>query len=137
LRLDRARSFAVAGTARSASLARMSAPSRPGRTLLIAAGLLSAGPAVLHLAIIAGGPAWYRAFGAGERMARMAEYGSSRPAVIAVCIAGVLAVWAAYAFSGAGLLRRLPLLRAGLVAISAIYLLRAGAPLLLLASRPN
>ena len=36
----------------------------------------------------------------------------------------MLAIWAAYAFSGAGLLPRLPLLRTGLVAISAIYLLR-------------
>jgi hypothetical protein len=40
-------------------------------------------------------------------------------------IAAGLAIWAAYAFSGAGLIRRLPLLRTGLVVISAIYLLRA------------
>jgi hypothetical protein len=36
----------------------------------------------------------------------------------------VLALWSAYAFSGAGLIGRLPLLRLGLVVISAIYLLR-------------
>ena len=48
----------------------------------------------------------------------------------------VLAVWAAFAFSGAGLLPRLPLLQAGLVAISAVYLLRAMAPVAILLFRP-
>jgi hypothetical protein len=39
-------------------------------------------------------------------------------------IAGVLAVWSAYAFAGAGLIPRLPLMRTALVLISAVYLLR-------------
>jgi hypothetical protein len=91
---------------------------------LIAAGTLSAAAALLHLAVIAGGPDWYRFFGAGERMARAAERGSATPALMTVAIASVLALWAAYAFAGAGLIRRLPLLRTGLVAISAIYLAR-------------
>jgi hypothetical protein len=91
---------------------------------LLAAGLLSAAAAILHLAVIAGGPDWYRFFGAGEGMARMAEQGSARPALITAAIAGILAVWAAYAFAGAGLIRRLPLMRTALVAITAVYLLR-------------
>ncbi|MDQ3080420.1 MAG: hypothetical protein M3R03_10555, partial [Pseudomonadota bacterium] len=33
-------------------------------------------------------------------------------------------VWAAYAFAGAGVIRRLPLMRTALVAISAVYLAR-------------
>ena len=90
---------------------------------LVAAALLSAA-AVLHLAIIAGGPAWYRFFGAGERMARMAEHGSPRPALFAIGIAAVLAIWSAYALAGAGLIGRLPLMRMALVTITAIYLLR-------------
>jgi hypothetical protein len=92
---------------------------------LVAGGALSAIAAAMHLAIIVGGPAWYRFFGAGERLARAAERGSLMPAVVTVGIATVLAVWAAYAFSGAGLIPRLPLLRLGLVTISAIYLARA------------
>ena len=91
---------------------------------LIAGGVLSAGAALLHLAVIAGGPDWYRFFGAGEGMARAAERGSAAPALITLGIAAVLAVWAAYAFAGAGLIRRLPLMRTALVLISAIYLLR-------------
>jgi hypothetical protein len=86
--------------------------------------MLSAAAAFLHVAIIFGGPDWYRFFGAGEGMAQAAERGSSTPAFYAGAIAAVLLAWALYAFSGAGLIRRLPLLRTALVLISAIYLLR-------------
>jgi hypothetical protein len=93
-------------------------------TLLLAgAGSLAA--SLLHLACIAGGPDWYRFFGAGERMARMAARGHWYPTVLTLCIAAVLGAWALYAWSGAGLIPRLPLLRAGLCAITAVYLLRA------------
>ncbi|WP_298159763.1 hypothetical protein [Brevundimonas sp.] len=91
---------------------------------LIAGGVLSGAASLLHLAVIAGGPAWYRFFGAGEGMARMAERGSLTPTLVTLGIATVLAVWAAYAFAGAGLIPRLPLMRTALVLISAVYLLR-------------
>ncbi len=92
---------------------------------LVAAGALSAAASAAHLAIIVGGPCWYDFFGAGPRMVRLAEQGSPKAALITFGIAAVLTVWAAYAFSGAGLIPRLPLLKLGLAAISAIYLLRA------------
>lgn len=91
---------------------------------LVAGGILSAVAAILHLAVIAGGPDWYRFFGAGEEMARMAERGLLRPALYTMAIASILGIWSAYAFSGAGLLPRLPLIRTALIAISAVYLLR-------------
>lgn len=91
---------------------------------LVIGGVLSALASLLHLAVIAGGSVWYRFFGAGEGMARLAEQGSWVPTVTTVGIAAVLAVWSAYAFSGAGLIPRLPLIRTALVLISAIYLLR-------------
>ena len=91
---------------------------------LIVAAALSGGAALLHLATIAGGPSWYRFLGAGERMARLAEAGSPRPALITLFIAGVLALWSAYALAGAGLIPRLPLMRTALATITAIYLLR-------------
>ncbi|HLL29913.1 MAG TPA: hypothetical protein VK403_02845 [Allosphingosinicella sp.] len=97
---------------------------RPGERWLIAAALLSAAAAVMHLAVIACGPDWYRFFGAGEGMARLAERGSAKPALITLAIAAVLAAWSAYALSGAGTIRRLPLLRTALVLITAVYLLR-------------
>lgn len=91
---------------------------------LIVGGLLSVAASLLHIGCIIGGPDWYRFFGAGEAMATMAEQGSMTPTLLTLGIAAILAIWAAYAFSGAGLLPRLPLLRTGLVVITAIYLLR-------------
>lgn len=96
----------------------------PGTGWLIVGGWLSVLAALLHIACIFGGPDWYRFFGAGEGMARAAAHGDLQPTLITLTIAAVLLVWGAYAFSGAGLLPRLPLLRTGLVAITAIYLLR-------------
>ena len=96
----------------------------PGTGWLIVGGCLSVLAALLHIACIFGGPDWYRVFGAGEGMARAAARGGLQPTLITLTIAAVLLVWGAYAFSGAGLLPRLPLLRTGLVAITAIYLLR-------------
>ena len=91
---------------------------------LIAGGVLSGAAALLHVVVIVGGPDWYRFFGAGEQMARMAEAGHWYPVVTTLGISAALAIWAAYAFSGAGLIPRLPLLRTGLVVISLVYLMR-------------
>ena len=91
---------------------------------LIVGGGLSFAAAMLHLACIVGGPAWYRALGAGEGMARAAERGDWRPAAITALIAGLLGLASAYAFSGAGAIARLPLLKAALLVISAIFLIR-------------
>lgn len=96
----------------------------PGSTWLLIGGGLSVVAALLHIACIFGGPDWYRFFGAGEGMARAAARGDWTPTLITLAIGAVLLIWAAYAFSGAGALPRLPLLRTGLVTITAIYLLR-------------
>jgi hypothetical protein len=91
---------------------------------LIAGGSLSAIAAALHIAIIIGGPDWYRFFGAGEKFASEVARGDWAPVVITCGIAIILGIWAAYAFSGAGLLIQMPFLRFGLVIISGIYLAR-------------
>jgi len=96
----------------------------PRNPWLVAGGWLSLAAAAIHLAVIVGGPDWYRFFGAGEGVARAAERGSWVPALMTSGIAAVLTIWAFYAFAGAGLVRRLPLMRTALVLISAIYLLR-------------
>ena len=101
------------------------AAASPGAAWLIVGGWLSVLAALMHVAYIFGGPDWYRFFGAGEGMARAAARGDLRPTLITLGIATVLLVWAAYAFSGAGTVPRLPLLRTGLVVITTIYLLRA------------
>lgn len=92
---------------------------------LIAAGWMSLAASFLHIACIIGGPDWYRFFGAGEAMARLAERGHWFPPVITLVIAAILAGWAIFAFSAAGRMLRLPLARTALVAISSVLLLRA------------
>lgn len=92
---------------------------------MFVAGVLSALAAVTHILIIIGGASWYRFFGAGEEIAKMAEQGMIYPSIITAFIALVLTVWALYGFSAAGLLRPLPLMKFCLVAISSVYLIRA------------
>ena len=104
---------------------------------LVVGGGLSAAAALLHLMVIAGGPDWYRFFGAGEAMARAAEQGSLVPPLVTFGIAVILGVWAVYAFSGAGLIRRLPLVRTALVLITSVYLVRGLLLLPMLARRPE
>jgi hypothetical protein len=85
---------------------------------------MSFAASLLHLACIVGGGDWYRFFGAGERMARLDEAGSWTPAIITAVIAIFLAGWGLYALSGAGIVRRVPLLRTGLGAIAIVLLAR-------------
>ena len=92
--------------------------------LLVVAGALSALAALAHIGCIYFGASWYRFFGAGEQMAIMAEQGSLRPTIITSGIALVLSIWSLYAFSAAGLIGKLPLIRTALIIITAIYLLR-------------
>ena len=96
----------------------------PGRTLLLVAAGCSAAVTLLHLAIAVFGPAWYRYFGAPSLAARIEAGAALMPILLTVAVAAVFAVWACYALSGAGAIRRLPLLRTALFTIAGIYLLR-------------
>lgn len=92
---------------------------------LIWGAVFTALAALLHLLIIAGGPDWYRFFGAGEALAQLAAQGDSYPAVITAAIAGMLLVWAIYAWAGAGLMLVLPLQKTVLALVSVVFFGRA------------
>jgi hypothetical protein len=92
--------------------------------LLLISGIFSFAAAILHIGIILGGPDWYRFFGAGENMALMAEEGLLKPTIITLGIATILFIWAAYAWSAAGLLPSMPFIKLVLSTITAIYLIR-------------
>ena len=64
--------------------------------------------ALVHLAIPLGGPEWYWYWGAPQGLAAMASAGLARPVVTCVVIACLLFVFAGYAFSALGIVRRLP-----------------------------
>jgi putative oxidoreductase len=87
--------------------------------------------AALHVGIVLGGPAWYRFFGAGENMARMAERRHLWPTVVTVAIAAALSLFGAYAMTAGGHFPTLPLPQESLMAITVIYAVRALVPLLL------
>jgi len=71
--------------------------------------------------------AWsmFRAVGIEEDMRLLARDGAALPYLLTLVAAGAFAVFGLYALSGAGVLRRLPLLRTVLAAITVIYLFRA------------
>lgn len=106
-------------------------------TLLLIGGTLSILAALAHVAIIFGGPDWYRFFGAGEGMAQMAERGELYPTLVTLAIAAVLFAWGAYAFSGAGLIVKLPLVKYALIAITSVYVLRGLALIPIALFRPD
>jgi len=94
------------------------------RTLLVVAASCSAAVALLHFAIALFGPAWYRWFGAPSLAAKIEAGAALVPILLTIAVALVFVVWAGYALSGAGVIRRWPLLRAALYTIAVIYLLR-------------
>lgn len=97
--------------------------SRPNKPLILGA-LFSAIAALAHLGCIIFGGDWYRFFGAGEQMAKMAEAGDSYPTIVTSVLVLILGIWSVYGLSGARLITKLPLLRTALVLISLIYVLR-------------
>lgn len=76
---------------------------------LLAAAICCFVAALAHLGCIVFGGDWYRFFGAGEQMARMAEQGLWYPTIVTSIIVLVLLIWAFYGLSGAGAIKRLPL----------------------------
>ena len=94
-------------------------------SLLAIAGLLTLLVAALHVGCIIFGADWYRFLGAGEQMAQLAENGDVYPTVITSIIVGVFLIWSAYAFSGAGVIGRLPFTKTVLSLICFVLLTRA------------
>ena len=101
---------------------------------LLVAGIAASAGALLHIAILFGGPDWYAFFGAPQGLVEMARAGNIRAPISCLIIAVFLALLAAYAFSGAGIIRRLPFLRLGLSSIASVLILRGAlfVPLILL-----
>ena len=80
--------------------------------------------ALLHIAIIVGGPDWYLASGAGENMATLAKSDSMYPAFVGSILVCIFFGWSLYALSGAGVIRRLPFLKLFLILIAGLCIVR-------------
>ena len=97
---------------------------RSTNKLLVVGAALSGIAALMHLACLVIGAPLFRLLGAGEQMAQLHLAGHWYPTIVTLTVAGVLVACSAYALSGAGVIRRLPLLRTALFAITAIYMVR-------------
>jgi putative oxidoreductase len=111
--------------------------SRFARNYLLLVGMAAVAGAALHIAILVGGPDWYAFFGAPRGLVEMARAGNLRAPISCLVIAAFLALLAAYAFSGAGVIRRLPFLRLALGAIAAVLILRGVLFIPLIVWRPG
>lgn len=94
-----------------------------GKSVLIFGGTANFAIAMLHAAIPFIGVPAYVYFGSAD-LARLATQGSAVPALMTFSLALVFAGFGFYALSGAGVIRRLPLLRTGLLLIGSVYTLR-------------
>jgi hypothetical protein len=90
------------------------------KSFLIAGGIISALISLLHV-ILALKPGLYSYIGPAKEI----QMSATTASIASVVLALIFAAWAAYAFSGAGLIEALPLLRPALIAIGAIYVLRS------------
>ena len=98
--------------------------SQLAKNYLVFVGVAAVAGALLHIAILFGGPDWYAFFGAPQGLVEMARTGNIRAPISCVVIAAFLSLLAAYAFSGAGVIRRLPFLRLVLSSIAGVLILR-------------
>lgn len=92
--------------------------------LLLIGGGISAVAATWHLLMIFGGPSWYAFARAPEYIVESAKEGTLVAPIGAIAIATLMFVCTLYSFSGAGLIRKVPLLKSALLTISLLCLIR-------------
>jgi hypothetical protein len=91
---------------------------------LMAGGVIAAATAVWHLLCIIGGPSWYVFARAPQVIVDSAKQGTFLAPLGATVIASLMFACSVYSLSGAGLIRKIPLLMIALVSISLICLIR-------------
>lgn len=92
--------------------------------ILITGGVINCLIGLLHLIIPFIGPSAYTYFGAGEVMVSLAASNPIIPGAITALLGLVFIIFGVYAFSGAGLIKRLPILHIGLAVIGGIFMIR-------------
>jgi len=94
------------------------------KKLLVVGGVIAGLAALWHLFMIIGGPGWYAFARAPQYIVDSAKEGTFIAPVQAIAIAILMFICAAYSFSGAGLIGKIPLLKSALVTISLICIAR-------------
>jgi hypothetical protein len=99
-------------------------PSARGGQLLAACAAVDFALALLHIVCLFTGEATARFFTAPPFVLKLVREGDLRLIPVCLVIVAVLGTFGLYAWSATGRMRRLPLPRAGLVAVGVIFTLR-------------
>lgn len=93
-------------------------------TLLISAGVIASTSAVWHLLCIFGGPNWFAFARAPQQIIDSAAQGTLLAPIGTIIVASLMFACTIFAFSAAGLIRKVPLLKSALIIIAVLCTLR-------------
>ncbi len=92
--------------------------------LLISAGFLASASAIWHLLCIFGGPSWFEFARAPQQVIESAQQGTMLAPISTVFVASLMFACTIFAFSAAGLVRKVPQLKSALITIAVLCTLR-------------
>lgn len=92
--------------------------------LLISAGVIASASAIWHLLCIFGGPSWFAFARAPQQVIESAQQGTMFAPISTVIVASLMVACTIFAFSAAGLIRKVPLLKSALITIATLCILR-------------
>jgi hypothetical protein len=93
--------------------------------LLISAGFIASASAIWHLLCIIGGPNWFAFARAPQQIIDSSQQGTLLAPIGTVIVASLMFACTVFAFSAAGLMRKVPLLKTALITISILCIARA------------
>ena len=93
--------------------------------LLVSAGVIASASALWHLLCILGGPSWFEFARAPQQIIDSAQQGTLLAPIGTITVSSLMFACTVFAFSGAGLIRKVPLLKPALITISFICTSRA------------
>ena len=93
--------------------------------LLISAGIIASMAAIWHLLCILGGPSWFIFARAPHFVIHSAQQGTLIAPIATLVVASLMFACSLFAFSAAGVIGKLPLLKAALITIATLCLLRS------------
>ncbi len=92
--------------------------------LLISAGVITSTAAIWHLACILGGPSWFVFARAPQQVIDSAQQGTLLAPLSTIVVAAAMFACTIFAFSAAGIIRRVPLSTPALMTIALLCTLR-------------
>ncbi len=92
--------------------------------LLISAGVIASGAAIWHILCIFGGPSWFAFARAPQKIIDSAQQGTMIAPIGTVIVSSLMFACTVFAFSAAGLIRKVPLLKSALITIAILCTLR-------------